>query len=332
MSSIWSRLQALSAEERERYETIVDEFEERWNLYPDQPPGIADSLPIDEPLQTLVLVALVKTDMETRRKRRAPLLAEDYLKRFPALARDSSATAEILSWEHELSSPEADDLDDPGSAGRTLLRDEIGRGGMGFVLRGHDPHLDREVAVKILRKAHADNAALIRRFLEEARILGHLQHPGVVPIYDSGRLVDGRPWFAMRLVDGRTLAALLDERPRPDHDQPRFLAIFEQVCQTLAYAHEKGVIHRDLKPTNIMVWGAFGEVQVMDQARGQGASPRSKNEPGGGIRRGRRSQRGGSASDEVDCGAVADWIGNRDACVHAAGTGRWRASASGRAC
>ena len=74
---------------------------------------------------------------------------------------------------------------------------------------------------------------------------------------------DGRPYFTMKLVKGRTLAALLKERTDPAHDLPRFLAIFEQVCQTMAYAHARGVIHRDLKPLNIMV-GAFGEVQVMD--------------------------------------------------------------------
>ena len=74
---------------------------------------------------------------------------------------------------------------------------------------------------------------------------------------------DGRPYFTMKLIKGRTLAALLAERKDLAADRPRFLAVFEQVCQTLAYAHARGVIHRDLKPSNIMV-GAYGEVQVMD--------------------------------------------------------------------
>src|SRR5204862_5099778 len=78
-----------------------------------------------------------------------------------------------------------------------------------------------------------------------------------------GTLPDGRPFFAMKLIRGRTLAELLKERPSPAHDLPRFLHVFEQVCQTVAYAHSQGVIHRDLKPGNVMV-GAFGEVQVMD--------------------------------------------------------------------
>src|SRR5262249_19482696 len=94
-------------------------------------------------------------------------------------------------------------------------------------------------------------------------ILAQLQHPGVVPVYDSGYLADGRPWFAMKLVRGRRLDDLLAEREHPQQDQPRFLAIVEQVCQTIAFAHKKGILHRDLNPRNIMV-GGFGEVQVMD--------------------------------------------------------------------
>jgi serine/threonine protein kinase len=103
----------------------------------------------------------------------------------------------------------------------------------------------------------------VQRFLEEARIGARLQHPGIVPVYDRGEFPDRRPFFTMKLVQGRTLAELLKERKQPDHDQARFLGIFEQIAQTMAYAHANGVIHRDLKPANVMV-GAFGEVQVMD--------------------------------------------------------------------
>jgi serine/threonine-protein kinase len=99
--------------------------------------------------------------------------------------------------------------------------------------------------------------------VEEARIGGQLQHPGIVPVYELGRFPDLRPYFTMKLVKGRTLAEHLKARPDLSHDRARFLTIFEQVCQTVAYAHSKGVIHRDLKPGNVMV-GAFGEVQVMD--------------------------------------------------------------------
>jgi serine/threonine-protein kinase len=149
------------------------------------------------------------------------------------------------------------------AAGHNLLYEEIGRGGMGAVRRGRDPRLGRDLAVKVLLESHRANPALVERFLEEARIGGQLQHPGVVPVYELGRFPDERPFFTMKLVKGRTLADLLKERDEPQQDLPRFLAVFEQVCQCLAYAHSHGVIHRDLKPANVMV-GAFGEVQVMD--------------------------------------------------------------------
>jgi serine/threonine-protein kinase len=147
--------------------------------------------------------------------------------------------------------------------GRLQLLGEIARGGMGAVLKGRDPDLGRDLAVKVLLDSHRDKPELIRRFIEEAQIGGQLQHPGIVPIYELGAFADRRPYFAMKLVKGRTLASLLDERTEPGHDLPRFLAIFESVCQTVAYAHSRGVIHRDLKPSNVMV-GSFGEVQVMD--------------------------------------------------------------------
>jgi tetratricopeptide (TPR) repeat protein len=134
---------------------------------------------------------------------------------------------------------------------------------MGSVLKGRDPDLGRDLAVKVLLEAHRDRPELVRRFVEEAQIAGQLQHPGVVPVYELGTFPDRRPYFTMKLVRGRTLAGLLDERPDPGHDRPRFLGVFEQVCQTMAYAHAHKVIHRDLKPSNVMV-GAFGEVQVMD--------------------------------------------------------------------
>ncbi|HEX8202497.1 MAG TPA: serine/threonine-protein kinase, partial [Isosphaeraceae bacterium] len=169
----------------------------------------------------------------------------------------------------------------PARAARYHLQGEIGRGGMGVVLRGRDPELGRDLAVKVLLEPYQDRPELVRRFLEEARIGGQLQHPGVVPVYDVGRLPDRRPFIAMKLVVGRTLAELLGSRAGPAEDRPRFLAIFEQVCQAVAYAHTRGVLHRDLKPSNVMV-GPFGEVQVMDwglaKALGRGGSAGSGTE------------------------------------------------------
>ncbi len=151
----------------------------------------------------------------------------------------------------------------PAETERYRVSEEIGRGGMGSVLRGHDTVLKRDLAVKVLHAEHKHRPEMVSRFFEEAQIAGQLQHPGIVPIHDSGVLPDGRPFFTMKIVQGRTLADLLRERATPADNLAHFLHIFEQVCQAMAYAHARGVIHRDLKPANIML-GGFGEVQVMD--------------------------------------------------------------------
>src|SRR5262245_747236 len=163
--------------------------------------------------------------------------------------------------------------------GRYRVLGEIGRGGMGAVLRSHDPELGRDLALKLMLGECSDRPEAVQRFREEAQVGGQLQHPGVVPVYELGCADDGRPYFTMKLVKGVTLAKLLKERASPVQDRPRFLKVFEQVCQAVAYAHAKGVIHRDLKPANIMV-GAFGEVQVMDWglAKVLNAAPASAEE------------------------------------------------------
>jgi tetratricopeptide (TPR) repeat protein/predicted Ser/Thr protein kinase len=142
---------------------------------------------------------------------------------------------------------------------RYELGDEIAAGGQGLVFEAHDRVLNRDVAVKVLKSGFEKDSAPARRFQEEARITGQLQHPGIPPIHDLGTLPDGRPFLAMKLIRGRTLAQVLEEKPHFS----QLLPVFEQVCQAVAYAHDRKVIHRDLKPANVMV-GAFGEVQVMD--------------------------------------------------------------------
>jgi tetratricopeptide (TPR) repeat protein/tRNA A-37 threonylcarbamoyl transferase component Bud32 len=161
---------------------------------------------------------------------------------------------------------------DPGAQDRTAVPvgrsnyqflGEIARGGMGVILKGHDTDLGRDVAVKVLDQRLANRPEVVQRFVEEAQIGGQLQHPGIVPVYELGTMKDQRPFFTMKLVKGRTLATLLTERESPSANRQRLIAVFESVCQTMAYAHSRGVVHRDLKPANIMV-GAFGEVQVVD--------------------------------------------------------------------
>lgn len=138
------------------------------------------------------------------------------------------------------------------------LFDEVGRGGMGIVYRAFDKSMNREVAVKILLDRYTVESSQALRFVEEAKITGQLQHPGIPAVYHVGLLENGRPFLAMRLIKGHTLDDLLRQKATIDS-----LDIFESISQAVGYAHSYGVIHRDLKPANIMV-GAFGEVQVMD--------------------------------------------------------------------
>jgi serine/threonine-protein kinase len=141
--------------------------------------------------------------------------------------------------------------------------EELGHGGMGVVYRAFDPDLQRRLVVKVLREDHKGRSDLEHRFLEEAQLTAQLQHPGIAPVHEVGRLADGRPFFAMKLIQGRTLAERLRARRDVTDGRTAWLAVFAQVCQAVAYAHSRGVLHRDLKPSNIMV-GAFGEVQVVD--------------------------------------------------------------------
>lgn len=146
---------------------------------------------------------------------------------------------------------------------RYRLHGEIGRGGMGAVYRATDLSFGREVAVKVLLNTNAPGSGSSRRFHDEARITGQLQHPGIPAAHDLGTLPDGRPFLAMKLIKGVTLDELFKEATNQGADRGRLVAVFEGVCQAVAYAHAHNVVHRDLKPSNIMV-GAFGEVQVMD--------------------------------------------------------------------
>jgi tetratricopeptide (TPR) repeat protein len=148
-------------------------------------------------------------------------------------------------------------------AGGYELIEEIGHGGMGVVYRAHDTALDREVAVKLLSGRLLADPAAAERFVNEAHITGKLQHPGIPAVHQVGTLADGRPFLAMKLINGSTLEAILKQRRDLLAERGRMLTIFEDVCQAVGYAHAHRVIHRDLKPANVMV-GAFGEVQVMD--------------------------------------------------------------------
>lgn len=136
---------------------------------------------------------------------------------------------------------------------------ELARGGMGKILSAEDRLLGRTVALKLLRRS---STGLSRRFMLEQRITARLQHPAIVPIYDAGVLDDGEPFFAMRLVRGESLDRHA-ERATSLEERLRLLPAVLGVVDAVAYAHGEGVVHRDLKPQNVLV-GPFGEVVVLD--------------------------------------------------------------------
>ncbi len=147
------------------------------------------------------------------------------------------------------------------------------RGGLGEVFVAHDCELNREVALKEMQDEFAADAASRARFLLEAEITGGLEHPGIVPVYGLGQYADGRPFYAMRFIQGDSLEEAIrrfhvaDKAGRDPGEQSlelrRLLARFVAVCEAVAYAHSRGVLHRDLKPANVML-GAYGETLVVD--------------------------------------------------------------------
>jgi serine/threonine-protein kinase len=153
------------------------------------------------------------------------------------------------------------------------------RGGLGEVFVAEDTELHREVALKEIQPHRADDDGSRHRFVLEAEITGNLEHPGIVPVYGLGVYPDGRPFYAMRLVQGESLKEAIERfhAPRPGaqrlqplgssdfHEFPfrQLLSRFVDACNAVAYAHSRGVLHRDIKPANVML-GKFGETLVVD--------------------------------------------------------------------
>lgn len=162
-----------------------------------------------------------------------------------------------------------DDPAEMGATDRYTLGDMLGRGGGGTVWLATDDVLARSVAVKVMLPQAQIDAEHRARFLYEARATARLAHPGVIPVYDAGMLPDGRPFYTMQRVAGRSLGDVVDALRRGDAEAraryplPRLLNIYVQICQTVAYAHDHGFVHRDLKPANVML-GSYGEVFVGD--------------------------------------------------------------------
>lgn len=168
--------------------------------------------------------------------------------------------------------PASDDAAAASAMRFRILRPHA-KGALGEVFVARDDELNREVALKRIRDHHVDTPQNRARFLLEAEVTGGLEHPGIVPVYSLGTSDDGRPFYAMRFIKGRSLREAIEHYHSPDFARAapgarllelrQLLDRFMAVCNAIEYAHSRGVLHRDLKPENIML-GAYGETLVVD--------------------------------------------------------------------
>jgi serine/threonine protein kinase/WD40 repeat protein len=287
----------LSPEDSLRLEEQVRQFETAWKQ--GRRPAIEDYLPPAGSARPAVLLELVHTDLEYRLKAGEEARADDYLERYPELPRDAGAVRALRDRECDLRrryqlslrcpscrNPVAVPADTaegqvscpacgstfrlaPGEAaagpparsrlGKFELQEVIGRGAFGVVYRARDTELDRWVALKLPRLGTLLSPAEADRFLREARSAAQLVHPNIVSVYDAGQV--GEAYFvAEELVSGGTLADVLGRRRLTFAEAARLVAA---VADALQYAHEHGVVHRDVKPSNIML-GPDGSPHLTD--------------------------------------------------------------------
>ncbi len=276
----------LSSVEWAKLEQILAQFEDERKR--GLAPAVEDYFPLLDhdssgrpSLRHAALFELVFTDLEYRLKDGEPVRVEQYLNRFPELKSDPEFELELIRAEmidrgrrepdlsldeflarfpeHRASlcatwkraNPPSTPIEPPipGALGKYALIEELGRGTFGIVYQARDTELDRIVALKLLQPAHRDSPATVRRFLREANAVAQLDHPGIVPIYDFNR--DGKTsYLVCAFVPGTTLTHHMAAGRLPFREAARLVA---RVAAALHYAHSKGVIHRDVKPANILI-------------------------------------------------------------------------------
>jgi WD40 repeat protein/tRNA A-37 threonylcarbamoyl transferase component Bud32/regulator of sirC expression with transglutaminase-like and TPR domain len=259
----------LSFGERLELEKIIDAFESAWQA--GERPDWNQFLPSDERLLEVARHELRKIEREYRSKTGEPLSEADFATNSESATSIACETTQPLRALTQATDASA------GTVGinRAICKSRFkvirphAEGGLGLVSLASDEELHREVALKEIKPQYADHANCRARFLQEAEITGGLEHPGIVPVYGLGRYPDGRPYYAMRFIRGDSLKEAV-ETFHAAHlsnvdgiEFRKLLGRFIDVCQAIAYAHSRGVLHRDLKPGNIML-GEYGETLVVD--------------------------------------------------------------------
>jgi serine/threonine protein kinase len=275
VSSVRDELESLLAvgpTQQARIDAICDRFEAAWRAAASsgERPRIEDY--VGDPAASeyaILLCELAALDIAYRRLAGENPSVDEYAARFPDL--DATRLARMLARQEPAT------IDQPTSCNGSGLRYRIlrphARGGLGEIFVALDQELHREVALKEIKEERAHDSVSRGRFLLEAEITGGLEHPGIVPVYGLGQYSDGRPFYAMRFIKGDNLKEAIrrfHEAEKPGRDPgERSLALrdllrrFVDVCNAVAYAHSRGVLHRDLKPGNIML-GKYGETLIVD--------------------------------------------------------------------
>jgi serine/threonine protein kinase len=255
--------ESLSPSLVQRIDQICDRFEAAWKA--GQRPQIEDYLDdLPEAERSLLLRELLTVELQYRCQNGEALDAEEYVQRFPEEADliravfakqvAGARTKESDSSDHQVSTGtegnKPDTVDQPERLGRYRITGKLGEGGFGVVYKGWDDELQREVAIKVPHRHRVSQPQDVNAYLAEARVLASLDHPHIVPVHDVGRTDDGLCFVVSKFIEGSDLASKIKEA-RPSLAESANLVA--TVAQALHYAHRKGLVHRDIKPGNILL-------------------------------------------------------------------------------